>query len=43
MYELEDLDTGMRQSIIGRELIAGVRLHIITAPGSTLLIYREEK
>ena len=42
-YELEEIDTKKKHSISGKELAAGIRLHVPAAPGSTLMIYREVK
>jgi len=43
VYELEDLDTGKKRAISGKNLTEGLRVHVSAAPGSSLLIYKELK
>jgi alpha-galactosidase len=40
-YEVEDVDSGKKQLVTGRELAAGLRLTLANPQSSTLLIYRE--
>ena len=42
-YEVEDVDSGKKQLITGRELAVGLRLALANPQSSTLLIYREAK
>jgi alpha-galactosidase len=42
-YQVEDLDSGKKQLVTGKDLAAGLRLTLDTPQSSTLLIYREGK
>jgi len=42
-YEVEDVDSGKKQLVTGKELATGLRLSLANPQSSTLLIYREAR